>query len=85
MEDQQSFFNFLRMPPEMYDELLNRVGPRIRRVDTRLRKALEPGFKLAIAIRHLVSGDKYPTLQYDFRVARNTISVFVPEVCQANC
>ena len=83
MEDQQSFFNFLRMPPEMFDELLNRVGPRIRRVDTRLRKALEPGFKLAITIRHLVSGDKYPTLQYDFRVARNTISVFVPEVCQA--
>jgi hypothetical protein len=33
MEDQQSFFNFLRMPPEMFDELLNRVGPRIRRVD----------------------------------------------------
>ena len=33
MEDQQSFFKFLRMPPEMFDELLNRVGPRIRRVD----------------------------------------------------
>ena len=33
MEDQRSFFNFLRMPPEMFDELLNRVGPRIRRVD----------------------------------------------------
>ena len=34
MEDQQSFFNFLRMPPEMFgDELLNKVGPRIRRVD----------------------------------------------------
>ena len=67
----------------MFDELLNRVGPRIRRVDTCLRKALEPGLKLAITIRHLASGEKYPTLQYDFRVARNTISVFVPEVCQA--
>ena len=33
MEDQQSFFNSLRMPPEMFDELLNRVGSRIRRVD----------------------------------------------------
>ncbi|KAH3838771.1 hypothetical protein DPMN_112186 [Dreissena polymorpha] len=28
MEDQQSFFNFLRMPPEMFDELLNRVSPK---------------------------------------------------------
>ena len=29
----KSFFNFLRMPPEMFDDLLNRIGPRIRRVD----------------------------------------------------
>ena len=83
MEDQQSFFNFLRMPPEMFDELLNRVGPRIRRVDTRLRKALETRLKLTFTIRHLASGDKYLTLQFDFRVALNTISVFIPEVCQA--
>ena len=33
MEDQQSFFNFLRMPTEMFDELLNRIEPRIRRVE----------------------------------------------------
>ena len=26
MEDQQSFFNFLIMPPQMFDELLKRVG-----------------------------------------------------------
>ena len=83
MEDQQSFFNFLRMPPEMFDELLNRVGPRIRKMDTHYRKALEPGMKLAITIRHLASGDKYPTLQYAFRVARNTICMIIPEVCQA--
>jgi len=29
MEDQASFFNFLRMPPEMFDELLARIAPRI--------------------------------------------------------
>jgi hypothetical protein len=34
MEDQQSFFNFLRMPLEMFDEILNRVGSRIRIVNT---------------------------------------------------
>ena len=71
------------MPAEMFDELLNRVGPRIQKADTRFRKALEPGLKLAITLRHLASGDKYPTLQYDFRVARNTISTIIPDVCQA--
>jgi hypothetical protein len=28
-EDQGAFKKFMRMPPEMYDELLRRVGPRI--------------------------------------------------------
>ena len=83
MEDQASFFTFLRMPPEMFDELLARITLRIQKQDTRYRKALEPGLKLTVTIRHLASGDKYPSLQYDFRVARNTISLLVPEVCQA--
>jgi len=34
MEDQASFFNFLRMPPEMFDELLARSAPRIQKQDT---------------------------------------------------
>ena len=61
MEDQQSFFNFLKMPPQLFDELLNRVGPGCHKMDTHYRKALEPGLKLVITIRHLASGDKYPT------------------------
>ena len=64
MEDQQSFFNFLRMPAEMFGDLVNRVGPRCHKIDTNCRKALEPGLKIAITMRHLASGDKYPTLQF---------------------
>ena len=36
----QSFFNYLRMEPAMFDELLQRVGPRIEKQDTNMRKAL---------------------------------------------
>ena len=82
-EDIQSFCNYLRMPPEMFDELLHRLHARLMRQDTRYRRALEPGLKLAVTIRHLASGDKYPSLQYDFRVSRHTICIFIPEVCQA--
>ena len=74
MEVQPSFLNFLRMPPEMFDELLNRVVPRNRKMDSKYRKALEPGVKLLISIIHLTSGNKYPTLQYAFRVAQNTLN-----------
>jgi len=50
-EDQQSFFNFLRMPPEMFD------GPRIHKMDTCYRKALQPALKLAVTLRDLAAGD----------------------------
>ena len=46
-----------------------------------MRDPLSPGLKLAVTVRHLVSGDSYPTLQFAFRVA--TINKFVPEVCDA--
>ncbi|KAH3710138.1 hypothetical protein DPMN_069606 [Dreissena polymorpha] len=39
MEDQQSLFNVLRMPPEMFDELLNRVGPKCQKPDTPLKES----------------------------------------------
>ena len=83
MEDVHSFFNFLRMQPEMVDELLNRVAQRIQKNDTLWRKSLEPCLKLAITLRYLAAGDKHPTLHSGFRVALNTISTFISELCQA--
>ena len=83
MEDVRSFLNLLRMQPEMFDELLNRVAQRIQKNDTLWRKSLELGLKLAITLRHLAAGDNYPTLHFGFRVSRNTISTFIPELCQA--
>ena len=37
-EDPASFTNFLRMPTDMSDELLDRVGPRITKVHIRYRE-----------------------------------------------
>ena len=42
-EETASFKNFLRMPTEMYDEIVARVGPRITKQHTRNREPLEPG------------------------------------------
>lgn len=83
LDDQASFYNFLRITPPMFDELLQRILPLIEKQDTNYRKALEPGMKLAITLRHLASGDSYVTLQYEFRVAKNKISLLVKEVCNA--
>jgi len=71
------------MEPAMFDELVQRVRPRIEKHDAKMRKALPPGLKLAITVRFLASSDKYPSLVYSLHVARNTISFIIPEVCQA--
>ncbi|XP_021376400.1 protein ALP1-like [Mizuhopecten yessoensis] len=82
-EDQASFHNFLRMPREMFDELRQRVGPRITKKDTRFRPALDPGMKLALTLRHLASGDSYASQKFGWRVPHNTQSQVVREVCHA--
>ena len=83
VDDTEAYFNYLRMPPRVFDEILRRIEHRIRKTDTRMRKALTPGLKLAATLRHLASGDKYTTIGYQFRVSKKTVSKFVPEVCQA--
>jgi hypothetical protein len=83
LEDVPAFRNFLRMEPELFVEILNRVRDRIWRQDTFYRRALDPGLKLALTLRYLASEDSYHSLMYSFRVPVCTISVFVPEVCEA--
>jgi len=48
-----------------------------------MRKVLPTRMKLAITVRFLTSGDKYPSLMYSFLEARNTISIIIPKVSQA--
>lgn len=82
-EDPRSFVNFMRMSPEMYDEILERVRHRITKQYTWFREPLEPGIKLALTLRHLASGTKYSDMKFGWRVPHNTISIVVREVCQA--
>ena len=68
--------------PEMFDELLTRVGPRITKQNTNDIEALDPGLKLALTLRHLATGTKYHSVPYGWRVPHNTVSLLIPKVCQ---
>ena len=81
-EDKKGFKNFMRMTPRLFQEILHRVEKRLTK-ENRWRKALSPALKLAITLRYLASGDSYHSLMYAFRVAANTISLFILEVCEA--
>jgi hypothetical protein len=82
-EDPRSFQNFMRMPPDMFDEIVQRLTPRITKKTTNWRAPLDPGLKVALTLRHLASGAKYRDMQYAWRVPHNTISNVVREVCEA--
>ena len=80
-EDENAFYNYTILPRGLYDEVVRRVEGRIEMKDTWYRKSLSPRLKLSITLRHLACGDNYPSLSYNFRVAPNTISFIINEVC----
>ena len=82
-QDKKGYKNFLRITPELFHEMVEKLTPRLEKQKTFMRDPLDVGLKLAITLRFLATGDSYRSLQYSFRVASNTISNVVPEVCKA--
>ncbi len=81
--DIPAFRNYTSMDSDMSFELVGRLSPRIEKQDTWYWKTLQPGLMVAITLRYLATGDSYHSLIYNFRVAHNTISSIVKDVCQA--
>uniref|UniRef100_A0A8C2BK42 DDE Tnp4 domain-containing protein n=1 Tax=Cyprinus carpio TaxID=7962 RepID=A0A8C2BK42_CYPCA len=79
----EDFKEYFRVSRCQFDEILHRVGPRIKRINTRLRRCICPAERLAICLRHLATGDSYHSLSYRFQVAWSTVSLIVPEVAKA--
>ncbi|XP_050339370.1 uncharacterized protein LOC126765690 [Bactrocera neohumeralis] len=77
------FKNYLRMNEATFNYILELVSPNIKKSDTNMRKAIPANERLAVTLRFLASGDSFKSLSVDFRIAPNTISIFVPEVCDA--
>ena len=82
-ESDEEFQSFARVPPDLYLEIVRRVGPRIQKQHTFFRKALSPGLKGGITRRFLGAGISYHSLAYEFRCLHNTISLVISETCEA--
>jgi len=48
-----------------------------------MRTAIPAAMKLQVVLRYLASGDSISSLQYLYRVPKNTISCFLEEVLDA--
>ena len=79
-EDVSSFKGYLRITPTMFDDILQRHAPRIKKRDTRFH-IIQAGLKLALTLRYMATGDCYASLAFDFRVGQQSVCNFVLEVC----
>ncbi|XP_060590666.1 uncharacterized protein LOC132745720 [Ruditapes philippinarum] len=82
-EDPRAFQNFMRMPPAMFDEIVQRLTPALSKETTNWRAPLDPGLKVALSLRHHASGAKYREMQFGWKVPHNTISLVLRVVCAA--
>ncbi|KAM8702575.1 hypothetical protein ACLKA7_001911 [Drosophila subpalustris] len=77
------FKDFVRMNPDDFDFILERVRPLIEKADTRLRRAISAAERLAVTFRYLATGDSMQSLSFLFKISVPSISMMVHEGCDA--
>ena len=80
--DHEYFFKMFRMTPMRLEQLLSCVGPKIQRCNLR-REVIEPGERLCITLRYLITGDAFTTIAASYRVGETTVSRIVKSTCKA--
>ena len=83
VQDVDSFHTAIRMNPDMFNEVLLRVGPRIEKTDTNFRLAHPPGLRLAVTLAYMAHGCSYTSMKFSWRMAHNSISTIVSETVEA--
>jgi hypothetical protein len=82
-ELRSSFKNFFRMSSEDFENLMCLVGPAVYKKNTNFRHVIGVTELLAITLRFLVTGDSYHSVMYLFKVSTQSISLIIPQVCEA--
>ncbi|XP_061584677.1 uncharacterized protein zgc:194221 [Cololabis saira] len=77
------FQRYFRVDKTEFAALVNRVGPRISRMDTTYRRAIGPAERLAVCLRYLATGDSFRTIARSYRVGHSTVCSIVAEVSRA--
>ena len=76
LKDHSMRFNYLRMLPSTFDDLLDLVGPLLMKGTTNFRKPLPPELRVAVALRYLATGESQASLSYKYRIGRPTVAIY---------
>ena len=58
--------------PEQYENLFRLVAPKILK-SSQKREAIEPGERLSVTLRHLVTGDAQTTIAASYRMSKTSV------------
>ena len=75
--------NYLRMDEQAYTHLLTLVTPFIERSDTLMRDSISAHERLTVTLRYLATGRSLNDLKFSAIIAPNTLSLIIPETCDA--
>ena len=79
----QKFKDEMRMPVELYDEILDKIRLDITGPGTNYRESLDAGFKLSTVLKYLAHGKEYRSLWADMVVSPASICNMIEPVCLA--
>ena len=67
------FFNYLRMVPSTFDDLLHLVSPLLINRATKYHKPLHSELQMAVALWYIATGESQASLSYNYRIGRSTV------------
>ena len=71
------------MSSKDFENLICLVGLAVHKKNTNFRHATSVAEHLAITLRFLANGDSYHCMMYLFKVSTQSISLIIPQVCEA--
>ena len=69
------------MSPENFEMLLSWIGPKIKKVTTKMREPISVDQRLYVTLRYLVTGDANVTIAASYRMSPTTVGRIVKETC----
>lgn len=82
-ESETLFRNYLRMDINSFYTLVSKVEGYIQRQDTNMRQSISPAARVEATLRYLATGCCYTSLQYSTRISKQSLSIIIPETCDA--